>query len=218
MKLSVLIVEDETLVAMEIAQSVKLAGFEVCGIAHKSETAYKLIHKQRPHIIVMDINLGEEESGIDIASNIHRHLDSAIIYLTAYHDQKTLEDASKTNFIQYILKPYNKAELISTLKLTALRCQTYSVNLGNNYTYKPHTKELTCKDKIITLTNNEQLLFHLLFQARNNLVSSEILDYEIWPTKIVSDTTRRTLVHRLRQKIDGLTIEKVSNVGYRLLY
>jgi len=216
MSFSILVVEDEILVAMEIASCVKKNGFDLCGVANNPEEAYRLAHKYKPQIIIMDINLGAQESGVDIAKNLNRNIDSAIIYLTAYHDKNTLEEVAKTQFVQYIIKPYKQTELISTLKLTALRCQTYSDNLGHGYSYNPHTRELTCKESIINLSHKESQLFNLLYLAKGSLVSAEVIDYEIWPQKIVTDTTRRTLLHRLRQKILNLEVKKESNVGYRL--
>lgn len=215
--MKVLVVEDETLVAMEIAQNVKILGYEVCGIANKPEEAYKLAKKHKPQIVIMDINLSSDETGVDIAKNFNKTQSCSIIYLTAYHDKQTLEEVAQTEFVQYLIKPYSKTEFESTLKLTAMRCNTFSVDLGNGYSYNPHTKELTCKAQPIILTNNESLLFHTLYQAKGNLVRNSEIDYEIWPNKSVSETTRRTLMHRLRQKISHFEIKKESNVGYRLV-
>ena len=215
--MKVLVVEDETLVAIEMAQCVKKAGFEVCGIANNPEEAYKLAHKHKPQIIIMDINLGAEENGVDVVFNLNKTLNASVIYLTAYHDKNTLEEVAKTQFVQYIIKPYKQAELISTLKLTALRCTSYSDDIGYGYSYNPHTRELTCKDELIKLSHKESQLFHLLYLAKGTLVNVNTIDYEIWSDKVVTETTRRTLLHRLRQKTPHFEIKKESNVGYRLV-
>lgn len=214
--MKVLIVEDETLVAMEIAQNIKMLGYEVCGIAHKPEDAYKLAKKYKPQIVIMDINLSSDETGVDIAKNFNRSLECSIIYLTAYHDKKTLEEVAQTEFVQYLIKPYSKTEFEFTLRLTALRCENLSIDIGNGYSYNPHSKELICNGALINLSHNERLLFHLLYRSKGNVLSFEVIDYEIWPDKGVSSTTLRTLIHRLRQKIPKLSIEKVANIGYRL--
>jgi len=215
--MKVLVVEDESLVAIEMAQCVKKAGFKVCGVANSPQEAYKLAHKYKPQIIIMDINLDAEENGVDIVFNLNKVFQTSVIYLTAYYDKNTLEEVAKTNFVQYIIKPYKQTELISTLKLTALRCCSYSDDLGCGYSYNPHTKELTCKNIHVNLSHKESQLFYLLYMAKGNLVNTQTIDYEIWSDKIVSDTTRRTLLHRLRQKIPDFDIKKDSNVGYRLL-
>jgi len=215
--MKVLVVEDEFLVAIEIAQCIKKAGFEVCGIANTPQEAYSLAHKHKPQILIMDINLSAEENGVDVVLNLSKTLNVCVIYLTAYHDKNTLQEVAKTDFVQYIIKPYKQTELISTLKLTVLRCASYHDDLGYGYTYSPHTRELTCKDELVNLSHKESQFFHLLYLAKGNLVDVNTIDYEIWPDKVVTDTTRRTLLHRLRQKIPKFEIKKESNVGYRLI-
>ena len=215
--MKVLIVEDESLVAMEMAQCIKKSGFEVCGIANNPQEAYELANKYKPQIIIMDINLSAEENGIDVVFNLSKTLNASIIYLTAYHDKSTLEEVARTEFVQYIIKPYKQTELISTLKLTVLRCCSYRDDLGYGYSYNPHTKELTCKEEFVNLSHKESQLFHLLYLAKGTLVHVDTMDYEIWSDKVVTNTTRRTLLHRLRQKIPHFEIIKESNVGYRLL-
>jgi DNA-binding response OmpR family regulator len=215
--MKVLVVEDETLVAIEMAQCVKKAGFEVCGIANNPDEAYKLAHKYKPQIIIMDINLGAEENGVDVVFNLNKTLNASVIYLTAYHDKNTLEEVAKTQFVQYIIKPYKQTELVSTLKLTALRCTSYSDDLGYGYSYNPHNRELTCKEQVVNLSHKESQLFHLLYLAKGTLVNVHTIDYEIWSDKVVTETTRRTLLHRLRQKTPHFKITKESNAGYRLI-
>jgi DNA-binding response OmpR family regulator len=211
----ILVVEDESIVAMDIVLTLERAGFLHCSSAKNPKEAYHYAKKCPPVVLICDINLGEEENGIDVAKTLHTHFGCAVVFLTAYNDTKTLEEVAHIPFAQYLSKPYTSVALLSMVKLALLRHTQTLLHFGE-HAYNPFTKTLSYREKTLVLTHNETLLFHLLALKEGALLGEAELDNTLWPFKAVSQTTKRTLIHRLRQKIAPLQILKVSNLGYRL--
>ncbi|MCJ7813181.1 response regulator, partial [bacterium] len=116
-KVSILVVEDERIVAEDIRGSLRNIGYSVSAIVSSGEEAIIQMERVRPDIILMDIVIQGEMSGIQTAEVIRSRFDIPIVYLTAYADEETLEKAKITEPFGYILKPYNDRELYSTIEM-----------------------------------------------------------------------------------------------------
>lgn len=90
------------------------------------------------------------------------------------------------------------------------------ISLDHGYTYCPRQQRLSMGSRGIDLTRKELGLVSLLIGQRNELVGYQAIDQHIWPNVIVTESSRRCLLKRLRRKIPGLTITTVSGMGYRL--
>ena len=113
----VLIVEDERLVAQHIAQLLKSDGYEICAIASDGATALKKIAEFYPDLILLDIRIKGEIDGIEVAERIKSLYSIPIVYLTAFSDGETLERAQKTNPQGYVIKPFRREQLLSTVAI-----------------------------------------------------------------------------------------------------
>lgn len=113
----VIIVEDEFAIALDLETTLKKWGHEVIGIASDASQALALIHEQNPQLIILDIHLKGELSGIDLAKIILKDHDIPFIYLTAYGDRNTFIEASKTYPFAFVLKPFNTEELKRSIEL-----------------------------------------------------------------------------------------------------
>jgi len=112
----VLVVEDESIVALEIQE--RLMGFGyIAVIASSGEDAIKKAHEFHPDIVLMDIMLKGGMDGIEAAGQIRRSMDIPIIYLTAYSDETTIERAKITQPSGYLIKPFQARELNVTLDM-----------------------------------------------------------------------------------------------------
>jgi PAS domain S-box-containing protein len=114
---NIFIVEDEKIVALDIAASLKSLGYNVSGMASSGLEAIEKIKNKVPDLILMDIRLKGDMDGITTAENIHSDYDIPVIYLTAYADENTLERAKRTEPYGYLLKPYEKRVLHSTIEM-----------------------------------------------------------------------------------------------------
>ena len=113
----ILIVEDEHIVALDLQHQVEKLGHDVVGIAGTGTQAINLALDTHPDLVLMDIRLHGDMDGIAAATEIRSVEPIPIVYLTAYTDAKTLERASVTQPLGYILKPFQLRELETTIQL-----------------------------------------------------------------------------------------------------
>ena len=114
---SVYIVEDESIVAKDIQNSLKKLGYNVLGISNNGADAIKQILYLEPNIVLMDIMIKGSLTGIDVAETIKKEYNIPVIYLTAYADENTLAKAKITEPYGYILKPFKEIDLHSTIEM-----------------------------------------------------------------------------------------------------
>lgn len=122
----ILIVEDESVVALNIQMRLEAAHYQVTGVADSHQTALALLKDTCPDLVLLDIRLKNNQSGIGVAQEIREHCDVPIIYLTAYADSAKLHQAYQTAPYGYILKPFDVTELYSTIALALSHHQTQS--------------------------------------------------------------------------------------------
>jgi CheY-like chemotaxis protein len=119
---SVLIVEDELIVAENLRGVLTGMGYHIVGTAGDSTEAITIAGQSRPDLILMDIVLeGSELDGIETARHINSFHEIPIVFVTAYSDDGTLERAKGIAPFAYILKPFNERELYSAIELALSR-------------------------------------------------------------------------------------------------
>ena len=116
-KINVLVVEDESIVSKDIQHSLKKLGYNVVGASATGEMAIELAGTENPDIVLMDIMLKGEMSGIQAAEKIKGLYFIPIIFLTAYADESTLSKAKVTEPYGYILKPFKEIDLHTTIEM-----------------------------------------------------------------------------------------------------
>lgn len=219
-KTKILIIEDETIVSLDIKSAVLKLGFEVTDVVTSYDEAVQSIKENAPDIALVDINLENSKDGITTATTLKELADISIVYLSAFCDDETIKRAIETNPVGYLLKPFKRDELKSTLFLAQYKLQNKQNNLkqkacvdiGDNYCYDEINQNIYYKDKLISLTFNEKKLFYILYKSKNKIVPFETIEYEIWDD-IVSSGALRTLLYRLRSKIEHKFIQTISKEG-----
>lgn len=116
-KFDILIVEDEGLVAKDIAARLIQFGYHICGIADNYQTAVELFTSQKPDLVLLDINLKGEKNGVNIAQKINEILPTPFIFITAQTDADTLEQAKSTFPSAYLVKPFSTNHLTVSIDL-----------------------------------------------------------------------------------------------------
>ena len=112
---NVLIVEDESIVALDLEQKLKSIGCAV-KIARSGETALKIIETTKFDLILMDVYLTEGLNGIDTAIQIRNNFSTPIIYITGSHDPRKHEEIKQTEPYAFIKKPFDEIQLQETIK------------------------------------------------------------------------------------------------------
>lgn len=217
----ILIVEDESLVVMDLTSSLVRLGYEVVGSASNHEDAISLTKEKKPDLILMDICLDGEKDGILTAKEISIYYDIPIIYLTALDDTEVLERALKTNPCAYLAKPFStqslKASIEISLRKKESKKDTGDIIFDEEFSYNSNTKELVCNDKNISLTKRERELLALLVANKDQVVTFNEMESVIWPDKLPNDNTRRALVSRLRAKLKYKFIKTIPSLGYKIV-
>jgi len=113
---SVLIVEDEGVVALSIKAALTKMGYTVVGIAVSGSEAIALATEKKPDVILMDIHIKGDIDGIQTTEKINAVMDVPVIFLTAYADDETVSRAIRTGSHSYLVKPYNPRELYSNIE------------------------------------------------------------------------------------------------------
>ncbi|MFW6241861.1 MAG: PAS domain S-box protein, partial [Thermodesulfobacteriota bacterium] len=114
----ILIVEDEIIVAEDLAGQLRRLGHEVVGVAVEGEEAIALARKSSPDLVLMDIRLKGVMDGVEAANAIRREQDVPIVYLTAHSDPPTVDRAKFTEPSGYIVKPFEERELAAQIELS----------------------------------------------------------------------------------------------------
>jgi PAS domain S-box-containing protein len=113
----ILVVEDESIVAMDIKHRAEGLGYSVTGITPSGEGAIQKALETLPDLVLMDIVLKGDMDGVEAAQKIRDTLDIPVVYLTAYSDEKTLKRAKVTEPFGYIIKPFEDRELHSAVEV-----------------------------------------------------------------------------------------------------
>lgn len=109
----VLVVEDEAVIAEDLRVQLENAGYEVVGVAASGEEALSLARACAPALVFMDINLRGGMDGVEAACRLRKSADCALVFMTAFSDPGTLERAKAAAPEGYLLKPYNRRELVA---------------------------------------------------------------------------------------------------------
>ncbi|WP_317898713.1 LytR/AlgR family response regulator transcription factor [Aurantibacillus circumpalustris] len=125
MKIKVLIVEDEVLVAEDLADFLRECGFDVSGIAINFEECFLYIDKHQPDIIIMDICLRGKLDGIEIVQILNQTIKIPFMFLTASADPSTITRALPLGPCAFLSKPFNKNDVKIALELG---CQKHNKN------------------------------------------------------------------------------------------
>ncbi|MDD4156345.1 MAG: response regulator [Candidatus Cloacimonetes bacterium] len=110
-EITILIVEDNEFVGLDIKHRLSEIGFNVLKIAESEDDAFSFLEKTQPDIILMDIILSGKLDGIQIAGIVKKDYDIPIIFITGASDEKTIQRAKLIEPFGYLIKPFKDREL-----------------------------------------------------------------------------------------------------------
>lgn len=117
-KISLLIVEDEVIIALDIKFTVENLGFSISGIFSSGEESVAKIPNICPDIILMDIKLSGKLDGINAAKRIYNKYNIPSIFLTAYNDEETIKRIHENDLFYSISKPFSEYQISDTIERT----------------------------------------------------------------------------------------------------
>jgi PAS domain S-box-containing protein len=118
---SILICEDEHIVALDIKRHLERFGYAVSGTYASGEDAVLACRERKPDLVLMDIELQGELDGIEAARRIYDQLSIPVVMLTAYADDVTVSRAKDSRPFGYIIKPFEERELRTAIEIALYR-------------------------------------------------------------------------------------------------
>ena len=185
--LKILIVEDDPIIAEDLADHLTILQYEVSGIAHSTKQALQILSTHEVDLAILDIHLGSNDSGIHLASTLNQEYLIPFIFLTAYSDDLLLQELRATLPAGFILKPFDEHRLKAAIEIA--RHTYYQVT-------HPYWHQLVeFNQQFITpLTKRELELLQLLCRGLTNKALSENM--------FVSINTIKTHLKNLYAKMD----------------
>lgn len=170
MKKRILVIEDEPFIAVDLQQLLIAESYDVQINFQDVENALQIIETWQPHLVLLDIQLNEEKSGIDIGEFLQQQNRIPFIYITSYSDKMTLEKVKNSRPYGFITKPYKAADIVSTVYLAI-----------NNFQYRKidvlRKKELPNNDVPMQL---KEVIHYIMKQLDKKIEVAELAAMTRW--------------------------------------
>jgi len=240
----VIIVEDDEITSLNLNMSLQKHGYRVVAVCDSVTQAKQKINSANPDLIIIDISLDESNDGIKLATFIKENHSLPFIYLTSYTDDKIIDEAKQTEPYGYIVKPFDPGSLHATIQMAMFKFEQENerkenidtlkidkINLekllySKRTTDKPivpfardyHLDISVCEtyyqNKKIKLTKKENAFLRLLVAQLGSVVNFEQAMNYVWEENGATENSVRTLVWRLRNKLETDIIKNASGIGY----
>lgn len=152
-KVKILIVEDELIIAEDMRQMLEDLGYDVTGTTGDPEEAMRLIAATSPDLVMVDITLGVEQLGLDLARSIGDKYNIPFVFCTSHSDRGTVRSATKLHPHGYLVKPFEQKDLFSAIEL-ALANFSYDRNADNPVQESDNRSGLIIKDSLFIKEGN----------------------------------------------------------------
>lgn len=120
----ILIVEDQLIITMDLEYMLDELGYQVCGVSMTYDDAITAIKSSQPDLILIDIILSGEKTGIDLAHEVNRSHHIPFIFLTSHADRSTIDAAKTTMPTGYIVKPFNRNDVYASIEIAFNQIET----------------------------------------------------------------------------------------------
>ena len=200
-KIAILIVEDEVLIAQDLKEILEEVGYDEIYKARNYQQAIELINNHNLDLILLDINLNDSKSGIDLAEYINKHFQIPFIYITSYSDAGTIANVKQTRPSGFLLKPYSKDLLLASIEIAL-----FNYSIQQSAAEKPIENLALAEGETDLVINN-----HLLIKDNYHFIKialSDILWFESDNNYVEIKTLQKKFVIRcsLKRLLDQLPI------------
>ena len=241
---NILIVEDDEITALNLKISLQKQGYNVVSMCDNIIDAKREIADLKPQVIMVDISLQDSTDGIELAREIRSIHYIPFIYLTSHTDEDIIAEAKTTEPYGYIVKPFDPNSLHATIQMALFKYEsekivkeeiislkTDKLNLekmlyakqdanepiiqfGEDFHLDVSICETFYKGTKIKLTKKENAFLRLLVAQMGVVVSFEQAMKYVWEENGATENSVRTLVWRLRNKLEVDIIKNASGMGY----
>lgn len=216
--MQILIVEDEKNMSELLKLELTHVGYK-CDQAFDGEAGYNMAMQNDYDLIVLDLML-PRMNGIEVCRRLREEKNTPVIMLTARDEVMDKVNGLQAGADDYLAKPFAMEELLARIAAMLRRYNMHNEKLC--YEYKDvkldvKSRKAMFQDKEITLTTTEYDLLLLLVKNGGSVVTKdEILD-DVWGyDSEVSTNVVEVYIRYLRNKMEGIQIDTIRGVGYRL--
>lgn len=217
--MKILILEDETILALSMREFLEDSGYEVECYTN-SDDAYNAIYESVYDLILLDVKVPGTNNGFEMLEELRKDNNTVpAIFITSLTDIDDLSKGYECGACDYIRKPFDLAELKLRVE-QVIKQQCFSsvkekIELPFGYKYDVKKMKLTLNDEGIKLAKTETKILELLIKQRGSVVSCEMFWEEVWG-EWVDAANIRVQVGNLRKKLDKDFIKNVRGVGYSI--
>jgi DNA-binding response OmpR family regulator len=221
---SILIVEDDESALISLANILKRY-FKNVLVATNGYEASDCIFSQKIDIILTDVRMPYQD-GVDFIKHLREsNIDTPVIFMSAYSDSETLLQAIPLKITDYLIKPIQINQVLGLCqkifqekidKVEKGRIEKYLYELKNGITIDLGDKTVYENGEMILLTKKEFELLSLFLKNRSSILTKTQIEYALWNGEMVSESSVKTLVKKLREKIGEDSIVTVKNLGYKI--
>lgn len=192
-----MVVEDERVLALDLADTLDELGYTVAGMATRGEEAIELARRLHPQLILMDVRLAGEIDGITAAETIRDEHDVPVVFITAHADDDTLHRATHSDASAYLVKPFKGPDLRCVIEI-ALHKHAADLRLRENERWLEQT--LQQRTAALEAANRE-------LEAFNYSVAHDLRA----PLRGI-DSFSQLLIERYSQRLDSEALGYLNRV------
>jgi len=217
--MKILILEDESVLALSMQEFLEDSGYEVICFDN-SDDAYDAIYEQVFDLYLLDVKVPGEKNGFEMLEMLRKEGNGTpAIFITSLTDIEDLSRGYECGACDYIRKPFDLAELKfrveQVIKLQCFASVDESISLPHGYQYDVRKMKLTLNDETVKLAKTETKILELLIKQRGAVVSCDMFWEEVWG-EWVDSANIRVQVGNLRKKLQKDFIKNVRGVGYSI--
>ena len=226
-QINVLLVEDESTLAMIIKETLEGQGFRI-RLAGNGEEGLRLFFQEKPDVLVADVMMPRVD-GFEMVRRIRRtDRQTPVLFLTARSSVNDVVEGFELGGNDYLKKPFGMQELIVRVKALLGRAsslvadepvgQTFGIG---HYLFDSQTQTLACAGMIQKLSYRESEILRRLCQNRNQVTDMRQLLLDLWgDDSFFNQRSLHVFITKLRHKLgkDGhVRIINVRGIGYKLI-
>ena len=117
-----MVAEDEAIIRLDLVEILREEGYEVVADCGRGDEVVQLVEQHAPDLVLLDIKMPGMD-GLSAARAINEHFDAAIVILTAFSQRDLIDEASDAGAMSYLVKPYQRSDLVPALELARARRQ-----------------------------------------------------------------------------------------------
>lgn len=206
---SILVVEDERIVSKDLQITLQTLGYTISGVAYSAREAIEKAIETSPDVILMDIMLNDEITGIEAAAIIRSRKDIPLIYLTAYSDDTILQQAGITQPLGYLLKPFTERELRTAIEMALYRSQIEKQVRQQEAWFATAFRSIG--DAVIATDNTCRIVFiNAHAAALTGWSEQEALGMELEEVFTVMRESDRVIINNFRKTLAGTPTDHTS--------